>query len=456
LTNFINDTICSLSTPLGNGAIAIIRVSGPDSLSVVNILFRGNNLLENRRQKLFYGEICHLDEIIDEVLITVFRAPHSFTRQDTVEISCHNSNYILKTILTLLQSHGARLARPGEFTQRAFLNGRFDLAQAEAIAELIASDSKAAHQTAMSQMRGGFSHDIKVLRNKLIDFASLLELELDFGEEDVEFAKRDDLKALVRDIQNSLLPLLKSFHLGNTLKNGIPTVIAGKPNAGKSTLLNSLLNEERAIVSDIPGTTRDMIEDEFVVEGIKFRLIDTAGLRDTQDTIEAIGVARTQQKMKQASLILYLFDPLASSSDEIYALKLELNALGVPYLLVGNKLDVLSSDAKFAFDGMPEIIWISASHQLHLDYLVKAMVFKVQGDQLQSGHTIITNVRHYEHLKETYEALARVAEKIDRFVTSDWLALDIREAMNHLGEITGEITTDDLLTNIFSRFCIGK
>jgi tRNA modification GTPase len=438
------------------GAIAVIRVSGPDSISIVNSIFRGNDIVENRKQKLFYGEIFNQIEIVDEVVVTVFRAPHSFTRQDTVEISCHNSNYILKTILTLLQSQGARLARAGEFTQRAFLNGRFDLAQAEAIAELIASDSKAAHQTAINQMRGGFSKDIKVLRNKLIDFASLLELELDFGEEDVEFAKRDDLKALIIDIQNTVLPLLKSFQLGNTLKDGIPTVIAGKPNAGKSTLLNALLNEERAIVSDIPGTTRDMIEDELVIEGIKFRLIDTAGLRETHDTIEAIGVARTQQKMKQASLIIYLFDPLVTSLDETLALKQEMNSLSVPYLLVANKLDVVSKEAKFAFDSLEQIIWISASQKLQLDDLVKAMVSKVQGDQLQNGNTIITNVRHYEHLKATYDALARVSEKIDRFVTSDWLALDIREALNHLGEITGEITTDDLLANIFSRFCIGK
>ena len=456
MSYFSSDTICSLSTPLGSGAIAVIRVSGLDSFTIVNSIFRGNDILESRKQKIFYGEIVYQKEIIDEVILTVFRAPHSFTRQNTVEISCHNSTYILKTILILLQTQGARLAKPGEFTQRAFLNGRFDLAQAEAIAELIASDSKAAHQTAMNQMRGGFSNDIKTLRNKLIDFASLLELELDFGEEDVEFAKRDDLKLLVVNIQNSLLPLLKSFQLGNTLKDGIPTVIAGKPNAGKSTLLNALLNEERAIVSDIPGTTRDMIEDEFFVEGIKFRLIDTAGLRETQDTIEAIGVARTQQKMKQASLIIYLFDPLVNRPDEIIALETELITLSVPYLLVGNKLDVVSSEAKLGFDALENIVWISASQQLQLDHLIEAMVLKVQGDQLQSGHTIITNVRHYEHLKETYEALARVSKKIDQSVTSDWLALDIREAMNHLGEITGEITTDDLLSNIFSRFCIGK
>jgi tRNA modification GTPase len=451
-----SDTICSLSTPSGIGAIAVIRVSGPQSLPIVNRLFRGKDIVENRKQKLFYGELVNREEVIDEIILTVFRAPHSFTRQDTVEISCHNSVYILKTALSLLHGQGARLAKPGEFTQRAYLNGRFDLAQAEAIAELIASDSKASHQTAMNQFRGGFSKDIQRLRSQLIDFASLLELELDFGEEDVEFAKRDDLKALVEEILSSLLPLLKSFQLGNALKNGIPTVIAGKPNAGKSTLLNALLNEERAIVSDIPGTTRDSIEDEFTIEGIKFRLIDTAGIRETQDTIEALGIARTHQKMKQASLIIYLFDSLVTTPDDIRSVEMNLTDLQVPYLLVGNKMDLLSSDQRASLHQLDDLIWISASNPLQLEQLVEAMIAKVQGEQLQNGSTIITNARHFEHLQSTYHALVRVSEKINRLVTSDWLALDIRDALNHLGEITGEITSDDLLANIFSKFCIGK
>jgi len=451
-----SDTICSLATPAGIGAIAVIRVSGPEALPIVNWLFRGKDIIANRKQKLFYGELVNGEEVIDEVILTVFRGPHSFTRQDTVEISCHNSAYILKKTLSLLHGQGARLAKPGEFTQRAYLNGRFDLAQAEAIAELIASDSKASHQTAMNQFRGGFSKDIQRLRAKLIDFASLLELELDFGEEDVEFAKRDDLKALVQGILASLLPLLKSFQLGNALKNGIPTVIAGKPNAGKSTLLNALLNEERAIVSDIPGTTRDSIEDEFVIKGIKFRLIDTAGIRETQDTIEAMGVARTHQKMKQASLIIYLFDSLITTPDEIRSVETDLKALQVPYLLVGNKMDLLSSDERTELHHLKDLIWISASNQLQLEQLVEAMIRKVQGEQLQNGSTLITNARHFEHLQATYDALVRVSEKIDRLVTTDWLVLDIRDALNHLGEITGEITSDDLLANIFSKFCIGK
>jgi tRNA modification GTPase len=451
-----NDTIYSLSTPSGIGALAVIRVSGPASLSIVNSVFRGKDIIAKQKQKLFYGELVNQEEVIDEVLLTVFRAPHSFTRQDTVEISCHNSAYILKKTLSLLHSQGARLAKPGEFTQRAYLNGRFDLAQAEAIAELIASDSKASHQTAMNQFRGGFSKNIQGLRSQLIDFASLLELELDFGEEDVEFAKRDDLKALVQNILTSLLPLLKSFQLGNVLKNGIPTVIAGKPNAGKSTLLNALLNEERAIVSDIQGTTRDSIEDEFVIEGIKFRLIDTAGIRETQDTIEALGVARTHQKMKQASLIIYLFDALVITPTDILSVETDLKALCIPYLLVGNKMDLLSVDERTAFHQLKELIWISAANQLQLEQLVEAMIGKVQGEQLQNGSTIITNARHFEHLQATYDALLRVSEKIDQLVTSDWLALDIRDALNHLGEITGEITSDDLLANIFSKFCIGK
>lgn len=452
----INDTIFSLSTPVGTGALAVVRISGEKSITIVNSIFAGKHSLLYSKQKLYYGEIVNNGEILDEVVVTVFRSPHSFTKEDTVEISCHNSIYIIQTIHQLLHAHGARLARPGEFSQRAFLNGRFDLAQAEAIAELIASDNKAAHQTAMNQMRGGFSKDIQRLRRQLIDFASLLELELDFGEEDVEFAKRDDLKALVNQILATLLPLLKSFQLGNSLKGGIPTVIAGKPNAGKSTLLNALLNEEKAIVSEIPGTTRDLIEDELIIEGIKFRLVDTAGLRETTDTIEAIGVARTQKRMKEASIIIYLFDATDTTEVEIREWSQELEANQIPYLLVGNKLDRLEPEKKILFDRITSITWISAAKGDGLENLTQTMIQKVQGEQVTAGNTIITNARHYEHLKNTYEALERVARKIEKNVTSDWLALDIRDALQQLGEITGEITNDDLLANIFSKFCIGK
>ncbi|MES2733288.1 MAG: tRNA uridine-5-carboxymethylaminomethyl(34) synthesis GTPase MnmE [Bacteroidota bacterium] len=452
------DTIFSLATPNGTGAIGVIRISGKHAIEIVSSIFKGKTLTVPTKQQVFFGSIYYESEIIDEVILTVFRAPHSFTKEDTVEISCHNSRYIVHRILELLQRQTlyARLAKPGEFTQRAFLNGRFDLAQAEAIADLIASDTKASHHSALNQMRGGFSKDIQLLRQKLIEFAALLELELDFGEEDVEFADRNDLKKLIDEIQQTLLPLIQSFQLGNSLKDGIPTVIAGKPNVGKSTLLNTLLNEERAIVSDIPGTTRDLIEDEIILEGIKFRIVDTAGLRETKDTIEAIGVERTQQKMKKASIILYVFDATIISLIELKTYLLELDSLSIPYLLIGNKLDVLEIEKKVAIESIANVIWISASKKQHIDSLKQAMLQQVQATNFIAGNTIITNIRHYEHLHQTYEALKKVLDKINRHVTSDWLALDIRDALNHLGAITGEITNDDLLATIFSKFCIGK
>jgi tRNA modification GTPase len=452
------DTIFSLATPSGTGAIAVIRVSGLHSIAIVSALFKGRNLNAYVKQKVFYGAIASESEVIDEVVLTVYRAPHSFTKEDTVEIACHNSRYIIQRILELLQRQTlfARLAKPGEFTQRAFLNGRFDLTQAEAIADLIASDTKAAHHSALNQMRGGFSKDISLLREKLIEFAALLELELDFGEEDVEFADRNDLKKLIDEIQKTLLPLIQSFQLGNSLKDGIPTVIAGKPNVGKSTLLNTLLNEERAIVSDIPGTTRDLIEDEIILEGIKFRIVDTAGLRETKDTIEAMGVERTQQKMKKASIILYIFDSADITITELKMFIQELRSLSIPYLLVGNKLDVLTLEKKAEIENIANVLWISAAKKQHIDTLKQAMLNQVQVSTFVAGNTIITNMRHYEHLNQTYGALKKVLEKIHNHVTSDWLALDIRDALNHLGEITGEITNDDLLATIFSKFCIGK
>jgi tRNA modification GTPase len=388
------------------------------------------------------------------VLVSLFKAPSSYTREDTIEISCHGSDFIIQKILKLILREGARLANAGEFTQRAFMNGQLDLTQAEAVADLIASDSEASHQTAINQIRGGFSKQIAQLREQLINFASLIELELDFGEEDVEFADRDDLRQLIYRIQSVLVPLIESFEMGNVIKNGVPTVIVGKPNAGKSTLLNRLLNEEKAIVSDIAGTTRDVIEDELFIEGIRFRLIDTAGLRKATDTIEAIGVERTMQQMEKASLIIYLFD---ASEIQLSDINKQLSEFNAPYILVGNKVDTLSNDVKNDFESVyPEIIWISASENQNIETLKEILVKKVKTKEIKSGDTVVTNLRHYQHLYQTNEALNNVLEGLSQSITGDFLAQDIRFALHHLGEITGVITTDDLLANIFSKFCIGK
>jgi tRNA modification GTPase len=448
------DTICALATAQGVGAIAVIRISGPQTIEIVNKIFKGKNLHKQNSHTIHFGTIRDQDLIVDEVLISLFRTPSSYTREDTIEISCHGSDYIIQRIIKLLLKNGARLANPGEFTQRAFLNGQLDLAQAEAVADLIASDSEASHQTAINQIRGGFSKQIAQLRESLIHFASLIELELDFGEEDVEFADRDDLRQLIHKIQSVLVPLIDSFEMGNVIKNGVPTVIVGKPNAGKSTLLNRLLNEEKAIVSDIAGTTRDVIEDELLIEGIRFRLIDTAGLRKTSDTIEAIGVERTLQQMEKASLILYLFDASEVTLTEIEGQIAEFNA---PYMLIGNKVDKLSSEEKSRFESQyPDIIWISASENQNIDALKNTLVRKVKTKEIKSGDTVVTNLRHYQHLLQTNESLSNVLEGLAHSITGDFLAQDIRFALHHLGEITGQITTDDLLANIFSKFCIGK
>jgi tRNA modification GTPase len=453
-TSYNADTICAVATPSGVGAIAVIRVSGEHTISLVNKVFRGKNLEKQASHTIHFGTIRDGDLIVDEVLISLFRTPTSYTREDTIEISCHGSDFIIQKIMKLLLREGARLANPGEFTQRAFLNGQLDLAQAEAVADLIASDSEASHQTAINQIRGGFSKQIKQLRESLIHFASLIELELDFGEEDVEFADRDDLRQLIFKIQTVLIPLIESFELGNVIKNGVPTVIVGKPNAGKSTLLNRLLNEEKAIVSDIAGTTRDVIEDELFIDGIRFRLIDTAGLRKATDTIEAIGIERTQQQIEKASLIIYLFDASEIQLADIHQQVAEFNA---PYLLVGNKVDKLNLDKKQEFETQfPDIIWISASQDLNIEKLKKVLVNKVKTKEIKSGDTVVTNLRHYQHLTKTNDALNQVLEGLDLSITGDFLAQDIRFALHHLGEITGQITTDDLLANIFSKFCIGK
>ena len=450
----MNETIVALATPAGVGAIAVIRISGSETFTIINKLFRGKNLENQPSHTIHFGTIREGEMIIDEVLVSLFKAPASYTREDTIEISCHGSDYIIQKILKLIIREGARLANAGEFTQRAFLNGQLDLAQAEAVADLIASDSEASHQTAIKQIRGGFSKQIAQLRESLIHFASLIELELDFGEEDVEFADRDDLRQLIFQIQAVLVPLIESFSMGNVIKNGVPTVIIGKPNAGKSTLLNRLLNEEKAIVSDIAGTTRDVIEDELLIEGIRFRLIDTAGLRTATDAIEAIGVERTMQQMEKASLIIYLFD---ASEIQLSVISKQLSDFNSPYLLVGNKVDKLTPEKKAEFENVyPDIIWISASNDLNINQLKDVLVKKVKTKEIKAGDTVVTNLRHFQHLSQTNEALENVLEGLSQNITGDFLAQDIRFALHHLGEITGQITTDDLLANIFGKFCIGK
>lgn len=451
------DTIIALATPQGVGAIAVIRLSGKNAIKATNEVFFGKNLEEVPTHTIHFGTIRDGEKIIDEVLVSVFKAPRSFTKENVVEISTHGSSYIINQVLKLFVRKGIRLAKPGEFTQRAFLNGQFDLAQAEAVADLIHADSETSHQAALNQMRGGFSSEIQELRNQLIHFASMIELELDFVEEDVEFASRDDLRSLVERILRIVEELILSFDLGNVIKNGVPTVIAGKPNAGKSTLLNALLNEEKAIVSDIAGTTRDFIEDEISIGGVIFRFIDTAGLRETTDTIEAIGVSRTQEKMKTASLILYLFDLSDTDLVEINRDINKLENLGVPFLKVANKTDKakenIISELK---EKHPDTIFISAGKKENLEGLKARILELVNLDKFRTGNTIVTNVRHYDSLTKTRESLLDVLSGLDQEVTNDFLAMDIRRSLHYLGEITGQVTTDDLLANIFSKFCIGK
>ena len=451
------DTIIALATPQGVGAIAVIRISGKDAIRVCNEVFFGKNLEEQASHTIHLGTIRDGEKIIDEVLVSLFKGPRSFTKENVVEISTHGSSYIVNQVLKLFVRKGIRLAKPGEFTQRAFLNGQFDLAQAEAVADLIHSDSESSHQAALNQMRGGFSSEIQELRNQLIHFASMIELELDFSEEDVEFVSREGLRQLVERILRLVEELILSFDLGNVIKNGVPTVIAGKPNAGKSTLLNALLNEEKAIVSDIAGTTRDFIEDELSLGGVIFRFIDTAGLRETTDTIEAIGVSRTQEKMRTASLILYLFDLSDTDLVEVHRDLNKLDNLGVPYLKVGNKLDRSKANLVNELQGKyPDMLFISAGNKENLELLKARILELVNLDKFRTGNTIVTNVRHYDSLTKTRESLLEVLGGLDQLVTNDFLAMDIRRALHYLGEITGEVTTDDLLANIFSKFCIGK
>ncbi len=459
-----NDTIAALSTPSGVGAIAVIRVTGKEAFKICSGIFRKKNSKETDLSQFdshtaHFGEIKYDNSVVDEVVLTIFKSPNSYTGENIVEISCHGSRYIQEQLLHLLVKSGARLATGGEFTLRAFLNGKLDLSQAEAVADLIASDSASSHHLAIQQMRGGFSGKIKQLREKLIDFASLVELELDFSEEDVEFAGREELKKLVSSLQTVIQQLIQSFELGNVIKNGIPVCIAGRPNAGKSTLLNSLLNEERAIVSDIPGTTRDTIEDEIVIESVRFRFIDTAGIRNTVDVLEIAGVERTYKALQDASIIIYLFDvnelTINDLQKELKDLKQYIKNSDL--ILAGNKIDKEDfKNIKQKFASKDEILFISSKAKTGLDDLKDRLLTIFKEKTSNIPETILTNARHVEALQATNDALSRVSDGLDKKRSGELLASDIRNALYHMGLITGEVSTEDLLNNIFSRFCIGK
>ena len=454
----LTDTIVALATPAGTGAIGIIRLSGPEAISIANSVFKGKDLTNQASHTLHFGKITNGNVVIDEVLASIFIAPHSYTKENSVEFSCHGSAYIIAQIIKLLISKGARMAKAGEFTMRAFLNGQLDLSQAEAVADLIASQNAASHQIAMNQMRGGFSSELQALRSELINFASLVELELDFSEEDVEFANRAQMKNLILQILKVITRLINSFELGNVIKNGIPVVIAGKPNVGKSTLLNALLNEERAIVSEIAGTTRDTIEDEVSLQGLRFRFIDTAGIRETDDVIEAKGVARSMEKINSSAVILYVYDASQTSLSELQTIIAEfipiLEKNNSTLFLVENKSDK-NTAAPYEIEGLRHI-QISALLKTGMQKLENELVKLVDIAALESGQSIVSNLRHAEALQNAAIALEKVLNGIDNPITSDFLAIDIKQALYHLGEITGSISTDDLLDNIFSKFCIGK
>jgi tRNA modification GTPase len=457
----VPDTIVALATPPGIGAIGVIRLSGPLAIQIVDTVFHGKKLSKQASHTIHFGTIRDEQNLIlDEVLVSLFVEPRSYTGENVVEISCHGSNYIIQELIRLFIRSGARAAQPGEFTLRAFLNGQMDLAQAEAVADLIAASSEAAQQVAINQLRGGISTEIKKLRQELIDFASLIELELDFGEEDVEFANRVQLKALVQQLLRFIHKLLESFQLGNAIKEGVITVIAGRPNAGKSTLLNALLNEDRAIVSEIAGTTRDTIEESLNIQGIQFRIIDTAGIREASDAIEAIGVQKTLEKVRQSAVLIYLFDVIKTQPAQLEADLAQLVHPDTQLLVVANKMD-LNPYTEYKHYANPHFsaeqwIPISAANEMNIEYLKERLYQTVVGNQVSMDSAIISNLRHYDALQKAQESLEAVIQGLGNVVTTDFIAMDIRHALAYLGEITGEISTEDLLDNIFSRFCIGK
>jgi tRNA modification GTPase len=451
------ETICALSTPQGMGALALIRLSGPESIDIAQSVF--SKKLDNvKSHQAVHGWIVNGDKKIDDVVLTIFRNPKSFTGEDTVEIACHGSTYIQQSVLQLLLKKGARMANPGEYTMRAFMNGKMDLSQAEAIGDLIASESEAAHKQALHQMRGGFSKEINGLREKLIHFASMLELELDFAEEDVEFANRGELSFLLKEIRSVVANLETSFALGNAIKNGIPIAIVGAPNMGKSTLLNALLNEERAIVSEIPGTTRDTVEDQITLGGIRFRFIDTAGLRDTSDEIESMGIERSYARAREARVVLYVFDISTVSKADLELLIEELQVKigeGSTIILVANKSDKVNSIPD-ELKSIPNLVSISAKSKTGIEELKELLLKEAKPESLNTGETIVMNARHHRALAQAREALDNALLGIESGLTNDLLMVDIRQSLHHLGSITGQIGSDDLLNHIFSTFCIGK
>lgn len=463
-----NDSIVALATPSGAGAIAIIRISGDDAITIGNSVFqsiKGKDLTQQKSHTLHLGHIVDATKTLDEVLVSIFKDPHSYTGENTIEISCHGSTYIQQQIIQLLLRKGCRMANPGEFTLRAFLNGKLDLSQAEAVADLISSDNEASHQIAMQQMRGGFSNEIAKLREELLNFASLIELELDFAEEDVEFADRTQFHELLNRIEFVLKRLIDSFAVGNVIKNGIPVAIVGEPNVGKSTLLNALLNEERAIVSEIAGTTRDTIEDELVIGGIGFRFIDTAGIRDTQDVIENIGIRKTFEKIEQAQVVIFLFDGLkfqVSGFDYITEIEKVKNKYPLkPILVVVNKIDLLAENEISSINKQLEtlnlkLLKISAKENIGVEDLKTQLLSFVNTGALRNNETIVTNTRHYDSLLKALEAIQKVKFGLQTDLPSDLMAIDIKEALYHFGTITGQVTNDELLGNIFTNFCIGK
>ena len=453
------ETIIALATPNGLGAISVIRISGNDAIIITDKLFKAKNkktLSSQKSHTVHLGHIIKDKNELDEVLITIFKGPHSYTGEDTIEISCHGSTYIQQEILDLFVDNGIRIANPGEFTLRAFINGKMDLNQAEAVADLIASENEGSHKLAMQQMKSGFSNDLKKLRSELLHFTSMIELELDFSEEDVEFAERGEFKKLTNKIQSELKTLIDSFKSGNVLKNGISVAIAGKPNAGKSSLLNTLLNEDKAIVSDIPGTTRDSIEDSLIINGIKFRFIDTAGLRETKDIIESKGIEKTKEKISNAKILLYLFDVNDINVNEIKSSLRTFKRDDLSIILVRNKIDLKNKNKSLLKElNDKEVIEISATNHKSVSVLKKRLVNEVD---ILNPYTdiIISNSRHYEALKNALKAIQEVNKGLKNNLSGDLLSVDVRRSIQFLGEITGEITNDDVLGNIFANFCIGK
>ena len=459
------ETIVALATPSGAGAIAIIRLSGKNAITIAADVFQsvsGKDITKQKTHTIHLGHIADNGKVYDQVLLSIFKGPNSYTGENVIEISCHGSTFIQQQIIQLLLRRGAKMAQAGEFTLRAFLNGKLDLSQAEAVADLIASDNEASHQIAMQQMRGGFSNEIAKLREELLNFASLIELELDFAEEDVEFADRTQFHDLLERIEFVLKRLIDSFAVGNVIKNGIPVAIVGEPNVGKSTLLNALLNEERAIVSDIAGTTRDTIEDELVINGIGFRFIDTAGIRETQDHVESIGIQKTFEKIEQAQVVMFLVDSTELTMESLERLKVEVEKIKNKYpqkalLTIFNKKDKLDESLLINLKSQIEnSIFISAKQKVGIEELKNELMSFVNTGALRNNETIVTNTRHYDSLLKALEEIQKVKWGLDSGISSDLMAIDIRSALYFFGEITGEVTNDELLGNIFANFCIGK